>query len=157
MLPSRKKAEDDSYNLLNIACVFSPPLQPGKDDDKNNAKNAADIKQLQEDLPQEAEDNKVNPEEKKLALKTIIADYNQQYGTNHSIGEFAWRHVHSNTIEGVWSMLKGIIRTIHHGVSKKHFLGYCHLFTFMYSNRKKSIHEKFKLLFGKFCQPRYCL
>lgn len=76
---------------------------------------------------------------------------------NHSIGEFAWNHIHSNTIEGVWSMLKGIIRTIHHGVSKKHFLGYCHLFTFMYSNRKKSIHEKFTLLFGKFCQPRYCL
>src|SRR5690606_37687916 len=51
-------------------------------------KNAADIKQLQEDLTNEREDNKQNPEEKKQALTEIIADYNKQYKTNHSINEF---------------------------------------------------------------------
>ena len=44
--------------------------------------------QLQEDLQQEKKDNEENPEEKKLALKAIINDYNIQYKTNHSIGEF---------------------------------------------------------------------
>lgn len=44
-----------------------------------------DIQQIQEDLTQEKEDNKQNPDEKKAALKTIIADYNKQYGTNHDI------------------------------------------------------------------------
>ena len=39
-------------------------------------------------MPQEKEDNKVNPEEKKKALIEIIDDYNAQYKTNHSIGEF---------------------------------------------------------------------
>jgi type I restriction enzyme R subunit len=38
--------------------------------------------------PQEQEDNKVDPEGKKAALEAIIADYNQRYGTNHSINEF---------------------------------------------------------------------
>ena len=46
------------------------------------------MKQIQEDLPQEQEDNKHDPEAKKKALQTIIADYNQHFGTNHRIEEF---------------------------------------------------------------------
>ncbi len=70
-------AEDESYTPLNIACVFSPPAEGNKD-----------VQQLQEDLVNEKEDNKKDPEEKKKALKAIIADYNMQYGTNHTISEF---------------------------------------------------------------------
>ena len=70
-------AEDDSYQPLNITCVFSPPAEGNKD-----------VQQLQEDLTQEKEDNKKAPEEKKAALKAIISDYNNQYGSNHTIGEF---------------------------------------------------------------------
>lgn len=65
------------YQPLNIACVFSPP-----------AEGDADVRQIQEDLPQERADNEVEPERKKEALKSILADYNARYGTNHSIGEF---------------------------------------------------------------------
>jgi hypothetical protein len=79
------------------------------------------------------------------------------HSVNHSIGEFAWNHIHTNTIEGVWGMLKGIIRTIHHGVWKKYLQGYCDLFSFMYSNRFISIYERLNLLISKSCQPRYCL
>lgn len=70
----KKLTENPEYVPLNIACVFSPP-----------AEGNTDIQQIQEDLTQEKEDNKQNPEEKKAALKTIIADYNKQYGTNHEI------------------------------------------------------------------------
>ncbi len=86
----KKKAEENpDFEPLNIACVFSPPAQLiAKEGDKQSQKNAADIKQLQEDLIQEQEDNKQNPEEKKKALEEIIADYNKQYDTNHSINEF---------------------------------------------------------------------
>ncbi|WGE91006.1 type I restriction endonuclease subunit R [Actinobacillus genomosp. 1] len=76
-LQQNKLAESDDYQPLNIACVFSPPAEGNKD-----------IQQIQEDLPQEQQDNQEAPDEKKAALKTIIADYNQQYGTNFSIGEF---------------------------------------------------------------------
>ncbi|MDP3684543.1 MAG: type I restriction endonuclease subunit R, partial [Ignavibacteria bacterium] len=71
------KKDDENYQPLNIACVFSPPADGNKD-----------VQQLQEDLQQEKEDNKEAPEEKKKALKAIIADYNTQYGTNYSINEF---------------------------------------------------------------------
>ncbi|QQD15064.1 type I restriction endonuclease subunit R [Sphingobacterium sp. UDSM-2020] len=83
-IQKEKLSQYKDYIPLNIACVFSPPVQVL---DKSN-KNIADIKQLQEDLEQEKEDNQHNPNEKKKALKTIIADYNKQYGTNHSINEF---------------------------------------------------------------------
>lgn len=88
-LQQQKKAENPDYSPLHVACVFSPPAQLiAKNGDQQSQKNAADIKQLQEDLDQEREDNKQNPEEKKAALMEIIVDYNQQYGTNHSINEF---------------------------------------------------------------------
>ncbi len=83
-----RKAEDESFLPLNIACVFSPPAQPTAKDDEGNDKNFADIKQLQEDLPQERLDNQEQPEVKKAALKAIIADYNAQYGTNHDLNNF---------------------------------------------------------------------
>jgi len=76
-MQAERLAADPSFLPLNIACVFSPP-----------AEGDADVKQIQEDLPQEKEDNAVEPEKKKEALKAILADYNAHYGTNHKIGEF---------------------------------------------------------------------
>ena len=84
----RIKNSDAEVEPLNIACVFSPPAQAAAKDEDATSKNVADIKQLQEDLPQEMADNQVDPEGKKKALITIIADYNTQFGTNHSINEF---------------------------------------------------------------------
>lgn len=78
------------------------------------------------------------------------------HSVNHSIGQFAWHDVTTNTIEGVWSMLKGVLRTIHHGVSKVHLMSYCDLFSFIYSNRNNSFTYTFNLLFSRLCQPRYC-
>ncbi len=76
-MQAEKLAADPGFRPLNIACVFSPPAEADPD-----------VKQIQEDLPQEKEDNAVEPEKKKEALKAILADYNAQYGTNHKIGEF---------------------------------------------------------------------
>jgi type I restriction enzyme R subunit len=87
-IQAKRIKEDDSFKPLNIACVFSPPVIAAPNKDAQEAKNDADVKQLQDDLAQEKEDNKTNQKEKKKALKAILADYNKQYNTNHSIGEF---------------------------------------------------------------------
>lgn len=88
-IQKRNQVENPNYAPLNIACVFSPPAQLiAKDGDQQSQKNAADVKQLQEDLQQEKLDNQTNPEEKKKALIDIISDYNRQYGTSHNINEF---------------------------------------------------------------------
>ena len=74
----KDKAEaDPEFKPLNIACVFSPP-----------AEGDPDVKQIQEDLPQEQADNEEDPEGKKAALAAILANYNARYGTNHRLSEF---------------------------------------------------------------------
>jgi type I restriction enzyme R subunit len=85
-IQDKRLVEVENYKPLNIACVFSPPAIPGKDG--NNTKNIADIKQIQEDLPQERADNQKEPEKKKKALEAVIADFNKQYKTNHRFEEF---------------------------------------------------------------------
>jgi len=88
-IQAKIQTEDDSFVPLNVACVFSPPTQAlAKDNGNQNGKNVADIKQLQDDLPQEKADNQEQPEQKKAALTAIIADYNSQYGTNHTVNDF---------------------------------------------------------------------
>ncbi len=69
--------QNPDYQPLKIAAIFSPP-----------AEDNADVRQLQEDLPQEKADNAVEPDRKKEALRRIIADYNAAYNTNHSINDF---------------------------------------------------------------------
>lgn len=70
-------AADSEFMPLNIACVFSPPAEGNKD-----------VQQIQEDLPQEKEDNKKEPDKKKQVLMGIIKEYNEQYGTSHDINNF---------------------------------------------------------------------
>jgi Type I site-specific restriction-modification system, R (restriction) subunit and related helicases len=82
-MQAEKQAADPDFHPLNIACVFSPPAQLAE-----NPESKKDIEQLSEDLPQEQEDNKVEPEAKKKALEAILADYNARYGTNHRLSEF---------------------------------------------------------------------
>ena len=76
-LQADRQAADAEFVPLKVAAVFSPPAEGNKD-----------VQQIQEDLPQEKEDNQHDPEGKKTALKAIIADYNQQYSTNHDINNF---------------------------------------------------------------------
>jgi type I restriction enzyme R subunit len=56
-LQAQKQKEDENYQVLNIACVFSPPAQGNKD-----------IVQLQEDLINEKADYQQDPELKKQSL-----------------------------------------------------------------------------------------
>ena len=72
-----QQVKDETFEPLNIACVFSPPAEGNRD-----------IMQIQEDLQQERIDNEKEPDQKKAALMAIIDDYNKQYGTNHSVAEF---------------------------------------------------------------------
>lgn len=76
-LQKERKNNDVNFKPLNIACVFSPPAEGNKD-----------VRQLQEDLVQEQLDNEQEPDMKKEALREIIKNYNDAYGTNHSINEF---------------------------------------------------------------------
>lgn len=76
-MQAERQAGNPDFEPLKVAAVFSPP-----------AEGNADVRQLQEDLPQEMADNTTDPYGKKQALQAIIDDYNARYGTNHALGAF---------------------------------------------------------------------
>jgi type I restriction enzyme R subunit len=72
-----RQAQDPAFVPLAVTAVFSPPGDV-----------SAEVRQIQEDLPQEQADNRQDPETKKQALRAIIADYNARFRTAHSIEQF---------------------------------------------------------------------
>lgn len=61
----------------------------------------------------------------------------------HDQGEYVNGTVHTNTIEGFWSIMKrGIIGTFH-VVSHKHLQRYCDEFSYRYNTREISSSERF--------------
>ena len=65
-----------------------------------------------------------------------IADENTRHETvNHSAEEWVRGDVHTNSVEGVWSLFKrGVVGSFHH-VSKKHLDRYLDEFEFRFNNR----------------------
>ncbi len=76
-LQNGRTITDPEFKPLKIAAVFTPPGDV-----------SADVRQIQEDLPQERVDNEQDPEGKKKALTAIIRDYNERFGTNYRIEDF---------------------------------------------------------------------
>jgi transposase-like protein len=68
----------------------------------------------------------------------LVADMVQSHETvNHGIGEYVRGQVHTNTIEGYFSILKrGVMGTYHH-VSQQHLKRYLGEFDFRYNERAK--------------------
>src|SRR5882757_11099286 len=67
--------------------------------------------------------------------KSLGRLYEKHDSVNHSAGEYVRGDVHTNTIEGYFSILKrGIIGTYHH-VSPKHLKRYLAEFDFRYNER----------------------
>jgi transposase-like protein len=54
---------------------------------------------------------------------------------NHSEGVYVSGDVHTNTIEGFWSLTKNGIRGVYHSVSSKHLQGYLNEYAWRYSHR----------------------
>lgn len=74
---------------------------------------------------------------------------------NHSKHEFARDEVHTNTIEQIWGHIKGIIRTIHHGITKKYRVSYLAWFQLKYNHLHDS--NFFYLVLTKLFSPTYCI
>jgi transposase-like protein len=62
---------------------------------------------------------------------------------DHSKGSYAHGSIHTNTIEGFWSLLKRGVIGIYHYVSYKHMNAYCNEFAYRYNTRKVSDPQRF--------------
>ena len=84
--------------------------------------------------------------EKALPKSTIYTD---EYGTYNTLNKRGFKHrrirhsekiyvsgdVHTNTIEGFWSLVKRGIGGVYHAVSKKHLQGYLNEYAWRYNHR----------------------
>lgn len=68
-------------------------------------------------------------------LAGIEKIYNRQ-AVNHSKGQYADGEVHTNSIEGVWALIKRQIYGIHHWVSAKHLAKYLDEATWRFNRRE---------------------
>ena len=69
--------------------------------------------------------------------RRIAKNFASHQSVNHSKGEYARGNVHSNTVEGYFSLLKrGLIGTFHH-VGEQHLQRYVEEFDFKYNTRTK--------------------
>ncbi len=66
--------------------------------------------------------------------RNLSADYNHRYIT-HSVGEYVNGNIHTNTIEGAWSLFKRGVVGIHHHICRKHLDHYLNDFTYRYNTR----------------------
>ena len=64
----------------------------------------------------------------------------------HTINEYARGDVHTNTVEGFFSLLKRGIFGTFHAVSPKHLHRYCSEFEFRYNSRKMTDGERLELV-----------
>lgn len=64
----------------------------------------------------------------------------------HNQGEYVNGRIHTNTIEGFWSILKRGIVGIYHFTSRKHLQRYIDEFVFRYNSRNISEQHRFNLL-----------
>lgn len=67
------------------------------------------------------------------AYKGLVAKHES---VNHSADEYVRGNVHTNTVEGFFSMLKRGITGVYHNVSRGHLQRYCDEFSFRYEHRK---------------------
>ena len=66
----------------------------------------------------------------------------------HGKGQYVNGRIHTNTIEGFWSLLKRGIFGIYHFTSKKHLQMYVDEFVFRYNTRNITSENRFDLMLG---------
>lgn len=79
------------------------------------------------------------------SYKSLQRIYDHQF-VKHSSKQYVHGRIHTNTIEGFWSILKRGIFGVYHFTSKKHLQLYVDEFVFRYNSRTNTEAKRFNLL-----------
>lgn len=77
-----------------------------------------------------------------LVYRNLRNNYKHEF-VNHKQEEYVRGAVHTNTIEGFWSLFKRGIIGIYHHTSPKHIHRYCNEFSYRYNTRGLKENERF--------------
>lgn len=81
-------------------------------------------------------------------LKRHFKHYQVQHGRRNFARKYKGKNIHTNSVEGLWNLIKSGIRGTHHGVSTRYLQGYVDFYTFHYNSRLEKTHP-FHLLLDK--------
>lgn len=104
-----------------------------------------DVHNISESLPELVAYNSTMVTDEHKAYNKVHENYIHKK-VNHNQKEYVRKEeikVHTNTIEGFWSLLKRQIDGIHHSVSPKHLQRYCNEASFRYNHRAAFQDERF--------------
>jgi transposase len=69
----------------------------------------------------------------------------------HSDGVYVKGDIHTNTVEGLWSLIKNGIRGVYHNVSPEYLQSYLDEYTFRY-NRRFDGNQQFNAILERVCE-----
>jgi hypothetical protein len=64
-----------------------------------------------------------------------LGEHYAHFTIRHRDRSYAVGHIHTQTVEGFFSLVKNAIRGVHHGVSEKWLQGYLNEYTWRYNHR----------------------
>lgn len=103
------------------------------------------IEQVTEFIRENIEPNSTMVTDEHKAYKRVKNEYNHET-VSHGKDEYVRKdnkNIHTNSIEGFWSVLKRQINGIHHFVTPKHLQRYCNEASYRYVNRGLAQDERF--------------
>lgn len=66
----------------------------------------------------------------------VKANGYEHHAIQHKSKVYARGHIHTNTVEGFWMLVKGGLRGVYHGVSEKYLQNYLDEYSFRYNHRQ---------------------
>lgn len=72
----------------------------------------------------------------------------RHYRIKHSDKVYVRGHIHTNSVEGFWSLVKRGIGGVYHSVSQKYLQSYLDEFTFRY-NRRHEGNQQFRAILAR--------
>lgn len=71
-------------------------------------------------------------------------EYAAHLSVNHGNSEYVRDgYIHTNTLEGAFSLFDRMVVGTYHSISKKHLNLYCNEFTYRYNHRKQPLNMRF--------------
>jgi hypothetical protein len=80
--------------------------------------------------------------------KGLNREFADHDSVNHSQGQFVKGDVHTNSVEGMFSLFSRMIFGIYHQISEKHLQQYCNEFTYRFNSRKIKDVDRFVKVFN---------
>jgi len=102
----------------------------------------ANIENIQKTIVEFVEPNSTMITDESHAYNKVSLNYKHET-INHRNKEYVRGSIHTNTIEGYWSVLKRQINGIHHFVSPKHLQRYCDESSYRYNTRSLDQDNRF--------------